>query len=271
MSQNNPKPTGSTDPTDTFSLVTAGQAVILVVAGIGAGLTGSIAGLASLISYPTLLAIGLPPITANVTNTVALVFSSAGSVFGSRPELSGQWHRVTRLSIAGTIGGATGGLLLLITTNDSFERLVPFLIGIASVAILARRRIIDHAGHPGQHRAGTGLLAAVAAVGVYGGYFGAGAGVMLLALLLFTTGEPLPSANAVKSAVLGCANGIAAIAFAIFGDVRWAIVAPLGFGLLIGGGLGPIVVRRVPTAPLRLAIAVAGVGLAVKLGVDAYS
>jgi uncharacterized membrane protein YfcA len=245
--------------------------VLLVVAGVGAGLTGSIAGLASLISYPVLLAIGLPPVTANVTNTVALVFSSTGSVIGSRPELVGQRARVTRLAVAGTIGGAVGGLLLLVTPADSFERLVPGLIALASVAILVRRRLVDAASHEHTtHHAGGGFLAAVGAVGVYGGYFGAGAGVMLLALLLFATGDPLPVANGIKNAVLGCANGIAAVAFACFGDVRWAVVAPLGAGLLIGGRLGPIVVRRTPSNALRIVIAVAGLGLSVKLAIDAF-
>ena len=256
--------------------MTAGEAVVLFLAGIGAGLTGSIAGLASLISYPALLAVGLPPLTANVTNTVALVFSSTGSIWGSWPELAGQRARVVRLSIAGMVGGMVGAVLLLATPADSFERVVPWLIALASVAIMARRRLVvaaaeaDHSPDHRGHRAGWGFLVAVAAVGVYGGYFGAGAGVMLLALLLFVTGEPLPSANGVKNAVLGCANGIAAVGFALFGDVRWIVVAPLGLGLLIGGRIGPVVVRRSPAGPLRIVIAVAGLGLSVKLAVDAY-
>lgn len=256
--------------------MTIGEALLLFVAGIGGGLTGSIAGLASLVTYPALLAYGLPAITANVTNTVALVFSSTGSVWGSWPELRDQLARVVRLSLAGTVGGALGGVLLLETSADSFEKVVPALIAIASAAILLRRRLVvaaveadhshDHVGHHGRW----GFLAAVAVVGVYGGYFGAGAGVMLLALLLFVTGEPLPSANGVKNAVLGCANGVAALGFVFFGDVRWAVVAPLGLGLLIGGRVGPIVVRRSPAGPLRIVIAIAGLGLAIHLGLDAY-
>lgn len=254
--------------------MTIGEALLLFVAGIGGGLTGSIAGLASLVTYPALLAFGLPAVTANVTNTVALVFSSTGSVWGSWPELRGQLARVVRLSVAGMVGGAVGGLLLLQTSADSFEKVVPWLIAIASAAILLRRRLVvaaTEADHSPAHVAGWGFLGAVAVVGIYGGYFGAGAGVMLLALLLFATGEPLPSANGVKNAVLGCANGIAAIGFVFFGDVRWSVVAPLGLGLLIGGRVGPIVVRRSPAGPLRIVIALAGLGLAIKLGVDAYA
>ena len=251
--------------------------MLLVLAGIGGGLAGSIAGLASLISYPVLLALGLPPVTANVTNTVALVFSSAGSVSASRPELRGQGHRVRQLAFVGLAGGAGGGALLLLAPAGSFEAIVPWLIALASVAILARRRMVPAHEHEHEHeheqvpRTPRRLVAGAAVIGVYGGYFGAGAGVMLLALLLFVTDEPLPRCNALKNVVNGLANGIAAVGFAIFGHVHWAYVAPLGLGLFTGGRLGPAVVRRVPTGSLRVVIAVAGLGLAAKLAIDAYS
>mgnify|MGYP001241884544 FL=1 len=242
------------------------RALFLVVAGIGGGLSGSIAGLAALVSYPALPAVGLSPVTANVTNTVALVGSCTGSIIGSRPDLVGQRARVRQLALAGVIGGACGGALLLVTPAESFERLVPFLIAGASLAILARRRIVDGAAHAhAHHHVGPGTVAGVGLIGVYGGYFGAGAGVMLLALLLFSTSDTLPRCNAVKNVVLGIANGVAAVAFAIFGDVRWEIAAPMALGLLIGGRLGPIVVRRAPQTPLGVFIATAGLGLSVKL------
>lgn len=250
--------------------VTVARFVGLFLAGLGGGLSGSIAGLASLVSYPVLLAIGLPPVTANVTNTVSLVFSSAGSVSGSRPELVGQRARVRSLAFAGVIGGATGGGLLLLTPADAFERVVPVLIALASVAILVRRKLVEEVHPHAPHPSGPGLIIGVGIVGVYGGYFGAGAGVMLLALLLLVTGEPLPHCNAVKNVVLGLANGVAALAFVAFGDVRWAVVAPLGAGFFVGGRLGPTVVRRLPPRPLRIAIAIAGLGLAIKLGLDTY-
>ena len=242
---------------------------MLIIAGFGGGLSGSIAGLASLVSYPALLAVGLPPVTANVTNTVALVFSSTGSVWGSLPELRGQRARVRQLAIAGMVGGAAGAVLLLLTPADSFEKAVPILIALAAVAILARRRLIqDHA--PPNHPVGARTVLGVGVVGVYGGYFGAGAGVMLLALLLLSTGDTMPRANAVKNVVLGLANGVAAVGFVAFGPVRWIVVPPLGLGLLLGGRLGPSIVRRVPGNALRIVIALAGLGLAAKLGYDAY-
>jgi uncharacterized membrane protein YfcA len=245
------------------------QVPLLVLAGVGGGLTGSIAGLASLISYPALLAVGLPPVTANVTNTVALVFNSAGSVLGSRPELVGQRTRVRRLGAIGVVGGVVGGVLLLATPSGSFERVVPWLIGLGSLTILFSRRPAPDPDAPPHTDSGL-VLGGVFVIGVYGGYFGAAAGVLLLALLLATTPESLPRCNALKNIVLGLANMVAALVFAVFGSVDWAVALPLAVGLFVGGRAGPVVVRHSPARLLRIVIALAGVGLAVYLGIDAY-
>jgi uncharacterized protein len=240
----------------------------LVLAGFGAGLTGSVAGLASLVSYPALLATGLAPVSANVSNTVALVFSAVGSVWGSRPELSGQRARARRLGVLAVAGGAAGGALLLATPSSTFALVVPWLIGVASVAILARR---EAAAAPARRRRPAwAARAAVFVVAVYCGYFGAAAGVLLLALLLVLTGEPLARANALKNLLLGSANAVAAVGFAAFGPVHWGAVLPLAAGFLVGGRLGPVVVRRAPMGPLRVLIGLAGLGLAVHLALDAY-
>jgi uncharacterized membrane protein YfcA len=241
----------------------------LVLAGLGGGLSGSIAGLASLVSYPALLAVGLPPVAANVTNTVSLVFSSIGSISGSRAELSGQRARARRLAFFAVAGGICGGVLLLATPSAQFARIVPWLIGLASLAILIRP---DPARTPpaAGHHPTWALAAGVFVVGVYGGYFGAAAGVILLALLLLSTAEPLARSNALKNLLLGLANAVAAVAFAIFGPVHWTAVVPLALGFLVGGRLGPVVVRRAPAGILRVLIACAGLGLAVHLGLDAY-
>jgi uncharacterized membrane protein YfcA len=244
--------------------VSAVELLLLLVAGLVGGLTGSIAGLASLVTYPALLAVGLGPITANVTNTVALVFSSVGSVAGSRPELAGQLQRLKPLAAAAVAGGAVGATLLLLTPSDTFEKLAPWLIGVASLTILVRPRV--HAA-PTEHR---GLAPGVFLIAIYGGYFGAAAGVMLLALMLVLTGEPLARSNAFKNVVLGIANAVAAIAFTVFGDPEWAAVVPLAAGLLAGARLGPVVVRHSNATILRALIGAAGLGLAVKLGIDAY-
>lgn len=251
--------------------MSAVELLLLLCAGLGAGLAGSIAGLASLVSYPALLASGLGPVTANMTNTVALVFSSVGSTLGSRVELRGQMPSVRRLAGAAVLGGATGAGLLLVTAPNTFEKLAPWLIGAASATIVARQRI-EPAGGAGRAQEGSrpGLTAAVFLVGIYGGYFGAAAGVVLLALLLEATRDSLARSNALKNAVLGIANATAALAFCLLATVDWAAVAPLATGLLAGGRLGPVVVRRANARVLRTLIGVAGIALAVKLGLDAY-
>jgi uncharacterized membrane protein YfcA len=245
--------------------------VALVVAGVGAGLTGSVAGLASLVSYPALLAVGLPAVEANVTNTVALVASTVGSVGGSRRELAGRVRPALRLAAAGLVGGGIGSALLLVTPPGVFERIVPFLVALGAVGMLVRGRLHDRGdGDAAGAPAGWTVVAAVGGIGVYSGYFGAGAGVMLLALLLHVTGARLPVANALKNVLLGVANSTAACAFAVFGPVRWTTALPLALGLVVGGATGPVVVRRVPADRLRRAIGLAGLGLALALAVDVY-
>jgi len=259
--------------------VSALEPGLLVLAGVAAGLTGSVAGLASLVSYPALLATGIPPVSANVTNTVALVFNSVGSVSASRPELTGQRPRLVRLAAAGLLGGAAGATLLLVTPADAFQKVVPVLIAGASVMLLAQRPPRElasegahlQAGHPhAGHRASWGLTAATFAISVYGGYFGAAAGVLMLATFLLTTGEGVPRSNALKNVVLGVANSVAAVAYAFLADVDWLAALPLAVGFFIGGRLGPAVVRRAPQTLLRRVIAVAGLGLALQLALTAY-
>lgn len=243
--------------------------ILLALAGIGGGLAGSIAGLASVSTYPALLLVGLPPVTANVTNTVALVFNGVGSVWGSLPELEGQGARLKKVVPTALAGGAAGAVLLLSIPSEGFERAVPVLLaGAAIVIALPRRRTV----RTGPRSTGRTVLlgATILTICVYGGFFGAAAGVLLLALFLAMGSESLARANATKNVVLGAANGAAALVFLVFGPVSWAAVVPLGIGCLIGSRLGPVVVRRAPATPLRLLIAMAGLALAVKLGFDAY-
>jgi uncharacterized membrane protein YfcA len=250
--------------------MTVWSAPLVLLAGIGSGLAGSIAGLASLLSYPALLAVGLTPVSANVTNTVALVFTSIGSVAGSRPELRGQGPDIRRLGAIAVAGGVVGGVLLLAAPAGSFRLVVPWLIGLGSLTILLPRRQIQ-AADEGPHRIDSRLvLVGVFVIGIYGGYFGAAAGVLLIAIFLAAKPDTLARCNALKNVVLGLANAVAAVVFAVFGSVNWVAAAPLAAGLLIGGRIGPIVVRHSPARALRVLIALAGVGLAVYLAVDAY-
>jgi uncharacterized membrane protein YfcA len=252
---------------------------LLVLAGVGGGLSGSIAGLASLVSYPVLLAVGLPPVSANVTNTVALIFQGIGNALGSGPELRGQGGLVRKLLVWSVPGGIIGGVLLLQTPSDSFAKAVPWLIAGASVAVLARPRSqveIEVEAEPdvvtpvGPIVVSFPLLIGTFAVGIYGGYFGAAAGVLQLALLLIFAGTDLAHSSAIRSVVLTCANAVAAVYFMLFGPVDWVAALPLAIGFLIGGRLGPIVVRHAPAGALRVLIAVVGLGLAGSLAYSAY-
>jgi uncharacterized membrane protein YfcA len=254
--------------------VTPLEFAFLVLAGIGGGLTGSIAGLASLVSYPALLATGLPPVAANVTNTVALVLNGVGSVSASRPELRGQGRRLLRLSTGAVLGGAAGAALLLLTPSEAFERIVPWLIAGAAIALLVQRSPRELAAqgataHP-THRDPWWLPLGTFAIAIYGGYFGAAAGVMMLAMFLLSTGERLAIGNALRNVVLGVANLVASIGFVVLAPVAWSAALPLAIGLFVGGRLGPPVVRRAPQVLLRRLIALAGLGLAVVLAVQAY-
>lgn len=250
--------------------MTVGDLGLLFGAGVGAGVVGSTAGLASVMSYPALLLTGLPPVVANVTNTLGLIGSSVGSVLGSRRELSGRWKSLARILPVAAVGGLLGAVLLLISPPDSFERIVPFLVAFASILLLVSPRVRTAAARRTARRTGASsgrgwVLPVLFPCFVYGGYFGAAAGVMILAALLIGTEHSLPVANAMKNLMLGVANMVAAITFAFSASVSWPSVPPLLLGCILGGWLGPGIVRRIYPAALRWIIGVAGLALAVRL------
>jgi uncharacterized membrane protein YfcA len=176
---------------------------------------------------------------------------------------------VLRLGAVTALGGAAGAAVLLVTPASTFTVVVPVLIGAASVVLLVQPRIRKLVPAPDEgHRLVNGI--ALFAVAMYVGYFGAAAGVMLLVVLSIMIEESLVKVNAVKNAVSGMANATAAVCFALFGDVRWAFVAPLAAGFLIGGWIGPKIARRVPAGAFRVIISLCGMGLAIKLGISAY-
>jgi uncharacterized membrane protein YfcA len=249
------------------------DAAFLAAAGVVGGLTGSIAGLASIATYPALLVVGLPPVTANVTNTVALVFNGVGSIWGSRPELTDQGRWLKRMIPAAAAGGAIGAALLLSTPAEGFEKVVPILLGVASLAIVIPRRPQREATIADHRRLNLTIVfesAAIFLICIYGGYFGAAAGVLILALLLRAGHATLARANAAKNVIAGVTNLVAAVAFTLFAPVHWPAAAALGLGCLVGSRLGPVVVRHAPAGPMRVLIGAAGVALAIKLGIDAY-
>jgi hypothetical protein len=238
--------------------------VLLLVAGFFAGLIGSGAGLASLVSYPALLLIGLPPLSANVSNTVALTISSVTSVAASWPELRGRLRRLLPYVLVALLGGVVGMVLLLAFPAEAFEAVVPWLVGLASVALLARpwlqrwrsERFGEH--HPA-------VVSAVGLVCVYGGYFGAAAGVLVMSVIGAVVPDRWAFVNATKNVLLGVSNATASVGFLLLGPVVWSATLPLAAGALAGAAVGPVVVRRLPETPLRLVIGVAGLALAVRL------
>lgn len=245
------------------------ETLILVVGGVLAGIAGAGAGMASLVSYPVLLAAGLPPLIANVTNSVSLTLTTAGAVAGSRLELRGQGPRVRRYGLLAVGGGAVGAALLLTTPEEIFDYLVPWLIGVAAIALLLRpwlaRLHADrlHASHPA-------VTVGVLVGAVYSGYFGAGAGVLVLALIAAVIPDSIARLNALKNTIVGASNTVAAIGFAVFGPVAWRFVLPLAAGCFLGGLVAPWIVRRIPDTPLRIGVGLLGLALAIKLGIDAY-
>jgi uncharacterized membrane protein YfcA len=245
------------------------EALLLLAAGTLGGILSTAVSIASLVTYPALLALGVPPLSANMTNTVSLVLTGAGSVLGSKPELTGQGRRVIRLGIITAAGGGAGAAVLLLTPPRTFTVVVPVLIGCSSLLLLVQPRIKGlSASANGGNNAVYGV--ALFAVAMYVGYFGAAAGVMLLVVLSMMMEESLVTVNAVKNAISGMANAMAAVCFAMFGDVRWVFVWPLAAGFLVGGWIGPKIVRRVPAGPFRVVVSLCGVGLAVRLGISAY-
>jgi uncharacterized membrane protein YfcA len=245
--------------------MTAGGTVLLLAAGAVAGMVGSAGGTASLISYPVLLATGIPPLAANVTNAVAFVAAWPGSALGSKPELRGEgpWLRHwAPLAVAGSAAGAT---LLLVTPAEVFSRVVPFLIAFAALALLLQPTVsawlARHRSRSNWLLLPSGLIAASA----YDGYWGAGAGVMTLALLMITTGRPLARSNALKNMLLGVADVTCCIVFILFWPVDWGAALPMAAGFLAGSMVGPSVTRHIPGHVLRIIVGLAGLGLAIHL------
>ena len=242
---------------------------MLLAAGTLGGIFSTVVSIASLVTYPALLALGAPPLSANMTNTVSLVLTGAGSVASSRPELACQRRRVIRLGVITALGGAAGATVLLLTPASTFTFVVPVLIGGASLMLLVQpriKRLISSADDGNRLVHGAALFA----VAMYVGYFGAAAGILLLVVLGMMIDESLVKVNAVKNAVSGAANAMAAVCFAVFGDVRWEFVAPLAAGFLVGGWIGPKIARKVPAGPFRVVVSLCGIGLAVRLGMSAY-
>ena len=241
------------------------EATAILLAGLAAGTINTVVGSGTLITFPTLLAFGVPPVTANVSNTIGLVPGSVSGAVGYRRELAGQRSRTLRLCLASLIGGLVGALLLLVLPAGAFTAIVPVLILLGLVLVVFQPRIsawvaARHEATGGMpHHGAWWVWPAVLLAGVYGGYFGAAQGVLLMAVLGIGVDETLQRSNAVKNVLAAIVNGVAGLLFIVVADVDWRIVALIGVGSLVGGQVGATVGRRLPAPALRGFIVVVGV------------
>ncbi len=244
-----------------------GQAALVALAGFLAGAINAIIGSGSLITFPTLLAVGLPPVTANVTNTVGLVFGSASAVVGYRRELRPQLRRALWLSIPSALGAALGAALLLLLPQGVFRFIVPMLVGFAVLLVIFQPRISTWLAPTGAAPAwGTyAVPIGIFLTAIYGGYFGAAQGVILMGLLTVLLRDPIQQLNGLKNAVSGVSNLVAALIFLAVAHVDWQAAGVIAISSIIGGQAGSVVGRRLNPLVLRVVIVAAGVAAMIKL------
>ncbi|MFE1346064.1 sulfite exporter TauE/SafE family protein [Streptomyces sp. NPDC058757] len=242
------------------------EMLAVFAAGIGAGAINTIVGSGTLITFPVLLATGLPPITANVSNALGLVPGSISGAIGYRRELQGQTRRVLRLGAAALVGGLIGAVLLLALPSEAFDAIVPVLIGLALVLVLLQPRIAaavqrrrERTGSESHPDGGPVLLVGLTLASMYGGYFGAAQGVLYLSLMGLLLDDDLQRINAVKNVLGALVNGVAAVFFLFVADFDWTAVLLIAVGSTLGGQVGAKIGRRLKPAVLRGVIIAVGV------------
>ena len=242
------------------------ELVLVGVAGGLAGLINTVVGSGTLITFPTLLALGVPPVLANVSNSIGLAPGSLSAVLASRPELAGQRSRIIRYGSASLVGSVIGALVLLRLPAATFSAVVPVLIGLACVLVIigpwvtrwvAERR--DHLDSPdGPPDGPWWMWPVIVLTGAYGGYFGAAQGVLVLAVLGLVLADPIARVNGLKNVLVGIANAVAGIVFVVVSTVDWAVVAALAVGSVLGAQVGVRVGRRLPPRVYRVIIVAIG-------------
>lgn len=237
----------------------------LALAGMVGGVIGTAGGVTSLLTYPALLAVGIPPFAANLTQSVALLGSGASSALRAGPDVVGRGGTLRRWAPPIVLCSVGGAVLLVVTPGDVFDRVVPFLVAAGSIVLLLQPRIARWQLRRGADPHRALVAAAGGGVAVYNGYFGAGAGILLITVLLLAAEPVLHRANAMKNVLLLAADLLPALLFAILGPVVWGAVWPLGIGAVAGGLIGPSIARRVPAAVMRVLIGSCGLTLAVYL------
>jgi hypothetical protein len=238
--------------------------VLILLAGMGAGTINTVVGSGSLITFPTLVALGYPPLLANVSNNVGLVPGSISGAYGYRRELVGQGRRLRRLAPASTLGALAGAALLLVLPSSVFDKVVVALIAVALLLVvlqptLSRRLIAGRtAGSHHRHDVAPGTQVLVALAGVYGGYFGAAQGIILISILGIMIDDHLQRLNGCKNVLAGAVNATAAIVFILTTEVDWRVVAAIAVGSVIGGQIGARYGRRLDPQVLRVLIVAVG-------------
>lgn len=243
------------------------QLLLVGLAGGAAGLINTVVGSGTLITFPTLVALGVPPVLANVSNTVGLAPGSLSGALSMRPELAGQGSRLRRLGAASLVGGVIGALLLLRLPSAAFNAIVPVLIGLGCVLVVAQpalsRRVAARRERlgtsAGTSRGAVLLWLGVLLTGVYGGYFGAAQGVLLIAILGIALSETLPRVNAAKNVLALIVNGVAGVVFILVSHVDWAVAVTIAVGSVLGAQVGGRVGRRLPAVTYRVLIVAVGV------------
>ncbi|HXC46568.1 MAG TPA: sulfite exporter TauE/SafE family protein [Solirubrobacteraceae bacterium] len=241
--------------------MSAGEIVAIAAAGLAAGMINTVVGSGTLITFPVLLAFGYAPVTANVSNTIGLVPGSVSGAIGYRRELSGQRDRAIRLGAASLLGGITGAVLLLALPAAAFAAIVPVFIGLALVLIVLQPRLnrllAKHSDHAEQR--GPVLLLTLYATGVYGGYFGAAQGILLLGILGLALTQDLHRTNALKNVLAGLVNGVAGVFFIFAAHVQWGPAAIIASSSIVGAQVGARYGRRLNPVALRGLIVVVGI------------
>jgi uncharacterized protein len=245
--------------------LTAIHAVLIFAAGVAAGGINAVVGSGSLITFPILVALGYPPVLANVSNNIGLVPGGISGVYGYRRELAGQGRRIARLVPASVAGGIAGAVLLLVLPGSVFKRVVVVLIVIALILVLAQPRLARRLGDRHGERTGPLLVGCVFAVGVYGGYFGAAQGIILIALLSIFIADELQRLNAAKNVLAMSVNGVASIVFILATRIDWTIAGLIAAGSVLGGQIGAGVGRKLNPRVLRGLIIVVGTVAVVRL------
>ncbi len=245
------------------------ELLAVAAAGAAAGASNALAGAGSLITFPTLVALGVPPLAANVTSTVGLIPGAVGGAIGYADLLNEQRERFVRLAVPTLIGSVAGTALLLITSNDTFEEIVPGLIAASCLLLLFQPRLTPRISHAGDERSPyltVGLLLS----GAYAAYFGSAVGILLLGILGLFVAASMQHLNAMKILLAGVANLLAAIAYAFLAPVEWRYAVCLMVSSLVGGRLGAKLARRVSGDVLRVAIALIGLVVAAVLAWRAF-